>query len=209
MNEFWPEMFPFAPAQKSSFTGKAVGVMTTRNMILAGLFAALLALSSQIAIPIGPVPHTLQIFFVLLAGIVLGSRLGSISVAVWVLLGSFGLPVFAQGKGGLAVLAGPTGGFLFGFIIAAFLVGWLAENSKLTTGRTAIYMLTGLVAAYIIGVGGFMASFKYFLNKPMTLKTAVSVAVVPFMPFDIVKALMAAYIGTRVRQALIRSGLIK
>lgn len=186
-----------------------LGLMSTRNMILAGLFAALLALSSQVAIPIGPVPHTLQIFFVLMAGVVLGSRLGFVSVLVWVLLGAFGLPVFAQGKAGLAVLAGPTGGFLFGFMTAAFLVGWLAENSRLTTGRITIYMLTGLLAAYIIGVGGFMASFKYFLHKPMTLKTAVSVAVAPFLPFDIVKTLMAAYIGTRVRQALIRSGLLK
>jgi biotin transport system substrate-specific component len=155
------------------------------------------------------VPHTLQIFFVLLAGVVLGSRLGFISIVVWAMLGAFGLPVFAQGKAGLAVLAGPTGGFLIGFMVAAFLVGWFAENSKLTTGRIAIYMLTGLLAAYIIGVGGFMASFKYFLNKPMTLETAVSVAVAPFLPFDIVKALKAAYIGTRVRQALIRSGLVK
>lgn len=183
--------------------------MSTRNMILAGLFAALMALSSQVVIPIGPVPHTLQIFFVLLAGVILGSRLGFISIAVWVMLGVFGLPVFAQGKVGLAVLAGPTGGFLIGFMITAFLVGWLAENSKLTTSRIAIYMLTGLLVAYIIGVSGFLASFKYFLNKPMTLTTALSVAVVPFLPFDVAKALMAAYIGTRVRQALIRSGLIK
>lgn len=183
--------------------------MSTRNMILAGLFAALLALSSQVSIPIGPVPHTLQIFFVLLAGIVLGSRMGAISVAVWVMLGAFGLPVFAQGKAGVAVLVGPTGGFLAGFIMAAFIVGWLTENSKLTSGRAAIYMLTGLVVAYIIGVVGFIVSFKYFLSKPMTLKTAVSVAVAPFLPFDVIKTLMAAYIGTKVRQALIRSGLVR
>lgn len=183
--------------------------MKTRNLILTGLFAALIALSSQVTIPIGPVPHTLQIFFVLLAGVILGSRWGFTSVVIWVLLGVFGLPVFAQGKAGLAVLAGPTCGFIFGFMAAAFLVGWLAENSTLTTGRIAIYMLTGLTVVYIIGVGGFLVSFKYFLNKPMTLKAAVGVAVLPFMPFDIVKALMAAYIGTRVRQALIRSGLVQ
>lgn len=183
--------------------------MSTRNMILAGLFAALMALSSQIFIPIGPVPHTLQMFFVLLSGVILGSKLGLVSIAVWIALGAFGLPVFAQGKAGIAVLAGPTGGFLFGFMAAAFLVGWLTERSKLTVGRTAIYMLTGLMAAYVIGLAGFMLSFKYFLHKPMTLQTAFTVAVVPFLPFDIVKTLMASYIGTRVRLALERAGLAK
>lgn len=182
--------------------------MSTRNMILAGLFAALLALGSQIFIPIGPVPHTLQVFFVLLAGIVLGSKLGLTSIAVWILLGAFGLPVFAQGKAGIAVLAGPTGGFLAGFAAAAFLVGWLTERSKHTLGRTAVYMLAGLMVAYLIGLAGFMLSFKYFLNKPMTIQTALSVAVLPFLPFDIVKTLMAAYIGTKVRIALERSGLV-
>lgn len=183
--------------------------MSTRNMILVGLFAALLAISSQVFIPIGPVPHTLQIFFVLLAGVILGSKLGVISVAVWILLGTFGLPVFAQGKAGIAVLAGPTGGFLVGFMAAAFIVGWLTERSKLTSGRTAVYMFAGLMAAYAIGLAGFIISFKYFLNKPMTLQTAVSVAAAPFLPFDIVKTLMASYIGTRVRLALVRAGLAK
>ena len=82
--------------------------MATRSMILAGLFAALIAISSQFSIFIGPVPHTLQIIFVLLAGLVLGDRWGLAAVGVWVALGLLGLPVFAQGRAGLGGV-GPAG----------------------------------------------------------------------------------------------------
>lgn len=183
--------------------------MPIRSMILAGLFAALLAISSQVSIPIGPVPHTLQIFFVLLSGLVLGSRWGFISVGVWVLLGVFGLPVFSQGKAGIAVLAGPTGGFLAGFMLCAFLVGWLTERTGVSFGKTMAFMLLGLALVYLVGITGFMASFAYFLHKPMTLDKALTLAVLPFLPFDLVKTLMAAYIGVKVRQALVRAGLIQ
>ncbi|MEN6568333.1 MAG: biotin transporter BioY [Veillonellales bacterium] len=182
--------------------------MAVRNMALCGLFAALLALSSQVVIPLGPVPHTLQIFFVLLAGMILGSRFGAISVLVWVALGIFGLPVFAQGKAGLSVVAGPTGGFLLGFVCCAFVVGWLTERIEGSYGRTAAVMLLGLAIAYGIGLIGFMFSFKYFLAKTMNWYTAATLAVIPFLPFDLIKTLMAAYIGVRIRRALIHSGLV-
>lgn len=184
--------------------------MPIRNMILAGLFAALLAISSQVSLllPLSPVPHTLQIMFVLLAGVVLGSRWGSTSVVVWVLLGVFGLPVFTQGKAGVAVLAGPTGGFLLGFILCALLVGWLTERSSPSLVKTALVMYGGLAVVYLVGLVGFMASFAFFLHKPMTWGQATTLAVLPFLPYDIVKSFVAAYVGVRVRKALIRAGYI-
>lgn len=182
--------------------------MPVRNMILAGLFAALIAISSQVSItlPPNPVPHTLQVLFVLLAANVLGSRWGFTSVLVWVLLGVFGLPVFTQGKAGAAVLLGPTGGFLVGFIICAFLVGWLTERSAASFARTFAIMLLGLAVAYVVGLVGFMASFAFFLHKPMTWGQAVTFTVVPFLPFDFFKTLAAAYIGVRLRRALAKAG---
>ncbi|SDF17351.1 biotin transporter BioY [Sporolituus thermophilus] len=182
--------------------------MPIRNMVLTGLFAALLAVGSQVSIPLGPVPHTLQVFFVMLAGVILGSRWAPASVAVWILLGCFGLPVFAQGKAGVAVLAGPTGGFLVGFMVCAYLVGLLTERTQLSVWRAAGAMLAGLVTAYALGLMGFMASFKYFLHKPMTWDKAISLAVLPFIPFDVIKSVMAAYIGVKVRRALLRAGYI-
>lgn len=183
--------------------------MSVRNMALAGLFASLLAVSSQISIPLGPVPHTLQIFFVLLAGLLLGGHWGFISVVVWIALGVFGLPVFSQGKAGIAVLAGPTGGFLVGFALCAFAVGRLLAGASYGYFRTVAIMFAGLAIVYAVGLIGFMLSFEYFLHKPMTIEKAVAIAVAPFLPFDIVKTAMAAYLGNKVKRALERAGYSK
>lgn len=182
--------------------------MTNRNMILSGLFAALLAVSSQIyfPLPFSPVPHTLQILFVFLAGILLGGRWGLTSVVIWIMLGVFGLPVFAQGKAGIATLFYPTGGFLFGFAVCAYLVGRLTAGNQLTVPKVTAIMLLGLAVTYAIGLAGFMISFQYVLHKPMTWEQAVMLTVVPFAPFDAFKALAAAFLGVRVRQVLHAQG---
>jgi biotin transport system substrate-specific component len=184
--------------------------MPVRNMILAGLFAALIAISSQVSItlPPNPVPHTLQVPVVLLAAVVLGSRWGFTSVGVWVLLGVFGLPVFTQGKAGAAVLFGPTGGFLFGYMLCALVVGRLAERAELGFGKAFAFMLLGMVFIYGLGLAGFMASFAYFLHKPMTWGQAAMYTVAPFLPFDVVKALVAAFVGVKLRRALARAGYV-
>lgn len=182
--------------------------MPIRNMILAGLFAALIAVSSQfsITLPLSPVPHTLQTPLTLLAAVVLGGRWGFTSVLVWVLLGVFGLPVFTQGKAGAAVLLGPTGGFLVGFILSAYVVGWLTERAEADFVKMFAFMLVGVGVIFSVGAAGFMASFTFFLHKPMTWGQTVTLAVAPFLPFDIVKTLIAAYIGVRLRRALARAG---
>lgn len=182
--------------------------MNTRDMALTSLFAALFAVSAQIAIPVGPVPVVLQIFFVLLAGLVLGRKLGPVSVVVWVLLGVFGLPVFAQGKAGAAVLIGPTGGYIFGYFACTYIVGYVAEHFELTYKGTMAAMFAGLAVIYGLGLAGFMLSFQYVLHKAMTVEKAVDLAVLPFLPFDLFKALAAAYVGVRLRRALLKSGLI-
>jgi len=181
--------------------------MSLQRMILASLFAALLAISSQFSVLIFLVPHTLQIFFVLLAGLVLGAKDGAVSVALWVLLGCFGLPVFAQGKAGLGVLLGPTGGFLIGFIVCAYFVGYVTESKPLNLLRTLVAMLTGLFLVYVLGLAGFLLIFQFVLHKPMTVGQALPITVAPFLPFDIVKSITAAYIGVKVRRALLRAGL--
>ena len=182
-------------------------IMSLQSMILVSLFAALLAVSSQFSLLIFLVPHTLQIFFVLLAGLVLGAKDGAISVALWVLLGGFGLPVFAQGKAGFGALLGPTGGFLIGFILCAYFVGYFTENRPLNLRRTLVAMLVGLILVYVVGLCGFLVVFQFVLHKPMTVGQALPITVLPFLPFDIVKSIIAAYIGVKVRRALLRAGL--
>ncbi|SDE25572.1 biotin transporter BioY [Sporomusa acidovorans] len=182
--------------------------MNIRDMALTSLFAALLAVSAQISFPLGPVPVTLQILFILLAGMVLGRRLGPASVAIWVLLGVFGLPVFAQGKAGAAVLIGPTGGYILGYFICTYIVGYVAENFRLTYKATTIAMFAGLAAIYGLGLAGFMLSFHYVLHKAITLDQALNLAVLPFLPLDFFKMLIAVYGGVRIRRALVKAGLL-
>lgn len=183
--------------------------MNTRDMALTSLFAALLAGTAQLAIPVGPVPVAFQILFVLLAGVVLGRKLGPASIVVWVLLGVFGLPVFAQGKAGAAVLIGPTGGYIVGYFVCTYIVGYAAEHFELTYKNMGIAMFAGLATIYGIGLLGFMLSFQYVLHKAMPLDKAISLAVVPFLPFDVLKAMLAVYCGVRVRRALFKAGLLE
>lgn len=181
--------------------------MSLRKKMLVSLFAALLCVSSYIVIPIGPVPVTLQVLFVLLAGAVLGAEMGALSVLIWIMLGTFGLPVFAGGKAGPMVLLGPTGGYLLGFVICAWVVGFLTRNNPASKIRTGIAMIIGLGLAYAVGLSGFMASFAFFLQKPMTFQQALTVAVLPFVPFDLVKVGIGAWLAPSLLAALARAGL--
>ena len=180
--------------------------MSLRKKMLVSLFAALLCVSSYVVIPIGPVPVTLQVLFVLLAGAVLGAKMGALSVVIWVMLGAFGLPVFAGGKAGPMVLLGPTGGYLLGFVICAGIVELLTNNNNPSRLRTGAAMFLGLTVAYIIGLAGFMASFAFFLQKPMTVQQALTIAVYPFVAFDLVKVAFGAWLAPVLIASLARAG---
>ena len=177
--------------------------MKHRQMILAAFFAALLAVSSYIIIPIGLVPHTMQVAFIFLAGLILGAKWGSVSVLVWFFIGIIGLPVFANAQSGITTFIGPTGGFLLGFLLAAFIVGWFADRGLTTFWRTFIVAIIALVVIYAVGIVGFMLSLKYVLNKPMTWSLAFKLVVIPFLPFDLLKAAIASYLSLKVKKALI------
>ncbi|AKB76839.1 Substrate-specific component BioY of biotin ECF transporter [Methanosarcina horonobensis HB-1 = JCM 15518] len=165
-------------------------------MVFASLFAALTAAGAyiQIPIPFSPVPVTLQVFFVLLAGSMLKSKWGSLSMVVYTLLGIAGLPVFAGGSSGLGVLLGPTGGYIFGFILAAFLTGKLAEKAEDTEKSglaiNALNMSTGILIIYALGV------FQLMLVAEIGLGTALTLGAIPFIPGEIVKTSVAAYIAS-------------
>jgi biotin transport system substrate-specific component len=152
-----------------------------QKMVLAALMAALTAAGAYMAIPIGPVPIVLQSLFVILSGLVLGSRWAAASMAIYLLAGIIGLPVFAGGSGGLAKLLGPTGGYLVGFLLAAYLIGLVAERSD---GRLWINLL-GLVAGslliYLCGVAWLKTILGVSLNK------ALAMGMWPFLPGDALK----------------------
>ena len=181
--------------------------MKTQHMLLSGIFAALVIISSYIVIPIGPVPITMQPLTVLLAGFLLGPKGGALSIIIWILLGCIGLPVFNQGQAGITMLAGPTGGFIIGFVVTAYLAGYLTEKYYTESFvKNFGYLAIAMVVCYILGAIGFKLSFAYFLQKPMSWEKTMTLAIAPFLPFDIIKAAIVSYLGVKIRRALRNAG---
>ena len=162
-----------------------------RGLLFAALFAALTGVIAIIKIPLPftPVPITLQTVMVLLSGALLGSNLGALSQILYVLLGIIGLPIFAGGSSGLGVLFGPTGGYLVGFIIAAFVVGKLVKKSYLSI---IFAMAIATIIIYISGVIGALIVTKLSLSK------IIVGWVLPFIIGDIIKLFIAASIAYKV-----------
>jgi biotin transport system substrate-specific component len=174
--------------------------MQAKKMMLCALFAALTAVVSQVVVPIGPVPISLGTFAVFCAGALLGSKLGAVSLMVYALLGAAGAPVFAMFRGGLGALAGPTGGYIVGYIPAAFLTGLLVEktnkNNKIHLYLTA--MLAGMLTYFSLGTAWFAASTDTGFAE------ALMICVVPFLPGDFLKITAAALLAKRLRPLLHR-----
>ena len=170
-----------------------------RCLILSALGAALTAVGSRIAIPFWPVPLTLQVFFVLLCGIALGARWGAAAQVQYVAAGVMGLPIFAAGRGGPGALLGPTGGYLVGFIAAAYVTGWLRERWAGATTRKARGFTVGPYAATLAGAAViwlcgwlWLAVWSSRGGDPAPLRQAFIWGVVPFIVPDVVKAVAAA-----------------
>ena len=165
-----------------------------RGMAYASMFGALTAVGAYIAIPLPPVPVTMQTLFVDLAGALLGGYLGAMSQVVYILLGVIGLPVFAGGKAGFGVLIGPTGGYLIGFVVGAWVIG------KMTSLRREpglvwlmVSMTAGIAVVYAIGIIQLMVVAQLSLTK------ALAVGLLPPLPGDIAKIVVAALICRKVR----------
>lgn len=156
------------------------------SLIIGG--SLLIALSAQIKIwlPFSPVPVTLQTFAVLMLGALLGSRRGSLCILAYIIEGAAGLPVFAAG-GGLAVLIGPTGGYLVGFIPAAYITGSLAEKGwDRRVGTTVLAMFLGNVSIYAFGL--------FWLSCLIGAKEALALGLYPFIVGDCLKIALAAVV---------------
>jgi biotin transport system substrate-specific component len=153
-------------------------------------FALLTALAAQIRFPVpgSPVPITGQTFAVLLAGAALGSRAGAGSQAIYWVMGAIGLPFYTGGQGGWEIATGATGGYLIGFIVAAWVVGELAERGQDRTVASAIpAFLAGNAVIYLIGVPWLMAS----VESIDTMAAALAAGFTPFVIGDLTKVVLA------------------
>ncbi|MBR0599081.1 biotin transporter BioY [Sinanaerobacter chloroacetimidivorans] len=157
--------------------------MKTKQIILYGLFAALTAVCSMISIPLPftPVPINLATLSVFLAGGLLGSKGGAISQIVYVFVGAVGLPVFSNFTGGMGIVTGPTGGYIIGYIAAAWLTGFLIEKMGRNYYKSIIAMAAGLAACYLLGTLWFM-----YLTG-MAVVEALFLCVIPFLIGDALK----------------------
>lgn len=189
---------------QSTATGARPSVAGT-SIALIAVFAALLAAFSLIpGFMIGPVPFSMTIIIVLLTPLLLGARQGFLAVALYIAAGVVGLPVFAGGASGIAVLAGPTGGYLVGYLLCALVAGTLAtlvlrqrSSGTVTLIGLTIVAVVELAFLHAAGVGGLM------LNADMSFGAAVGVTM-GFVPLDLVKAVLAAIIAVAVFRAFPR-----
>lgn len=170
--------------------------ISTRDLIITSLFTALTAIGGFVSIPLGPVPITLQTIFVVLSGLILGAKLGALSQIIYVILGLIGLPIFAGGTGGLTSVVSPSFGFVIGFIVAAYVIGKLTEKNKSLS--TIIYsVVLGSFVIYFIGVPYFYFIFTSYLGKSINFYGALKYACLPFIPGDIVKAVISIILAKK------------
>ena len=161
--------------------------------VYASLFVALIAVGAFIAIPIGPVPIVLQNLFVLLAGLLLGPVWGLACVAVYLIIGLAGLPVFAGGTSGLGKLFGPTGGYLLGYLPCVFITASVSKGLGKKTAFDILAMVLGSLIVYAAGVPWLKAV------TGMSLEKAVMAGMVPFLIGDALKIVAAAFLAKSLR----------
>jgi biotin transport system substrate-specific component len=163
-------------------------------LIVAG--AALTAVSAQIAVPLWPVPITGQTLAVLLVAVTLGAVRGGLSMVLYAILGIVGLPVFSESSSGWAVVAGPSGGYIIGFIFSAILTGWLAQREwdrKLL--RAFVAFLVGSVVTFAFGLP-WLAAYLGAVGAPNDLNSVLTAGFYPFIIGGIVKSILGAGIIT-------------
>lgn len=168
-----------------------------RELAVCGLFCALLCVLSPITIPMSPISFTFSAFAVMLTGAVLPVRLSVSAVVCYILLGVAGLPVFSGFLGGAGVLLGVTGGFIMAYPLMALAMGLLRRVKLLGAGFWG-YCVCGLAAMVICYAFG---TAWYCFYAGVSVRAALAVCVLPFIPFDAVKAALAAFLAVRLKKS--------
>ncbi|MBP3417136.1 MAG: biotin transporter BioY [Spirochaetaceae bacterium] len=162
---------------------------TSRSSVFVAMYAAIICVTGFISVPIGPIPLVLQNVVAISAGLIFGLPQGAAAVGMFLAVGTLGLPVFSGARSGIAVLNGPTGGFLVGYFIGALIAGYIATNPTPDEKKISREKIFRLVRAAIAGLG-FMYLIGMLNFRRVTgasFSQALSLCVVPFVIPDIIK----------------------
>lgn len=173
-----------------------------RSLIITSLFAAIIGVMAQLIIPLPLIPITGQTLAIGLAATILGSRYGTLSVLLYIAIGAVGVPVFTEFGAGIGKLVGPTGGFIVGFIPAAYIMGVVMEKWGFTF---KIAVLANVIGMFITL---FFGTVWLKLGMNMTWTAAFASGFTPFLIVGVVKACLASWIGVIVRKRLISANLL-
>ena len=160
------------------------------------LFAAVIAVCSQIQLPIGPVPFTLQTLGIFTAAGMLGAKRSVLSTFIYILIGAVGIPVFAGFSGGFGCITGPTGGYIIGFLLTALATGLMTSLAGRKVWSLIVGMVSGLILCYVFGTAWFI----FVCNQngtAMDIATALSYCVIPFLIPDAAKIAVAVILVNR------------
>ncbi|HEX6595051.1 MAG TPA: biotin transporter BioY [Bacillota bacterium] len=167
-----------------------------RMMIATAFFTAIIGILAQVTIPLPLVPITGQTLAIGLVATILGAKLGTLAATLYLIIGAIGIPVFSQFTGGLGIIIGPTGGFIFGFIPTAFIIGYYLEKRGFTVANAMIANIIGMFVTLTIGT----IWLKFIAN--LTWSAALLGGFAPFIVGGIIKAVLAAWLGIAVRNRL-------
>lgn len=180
--------------------------LSIKEMTRVALFASLISIVSFFKIgDAWVVPFSLMPLMAMLAGGLLGPRLGSLSFIIYILIGLAGVPVFAKPPfGGLNYVLQPTFGFLVSFLVAAYVIGWfIHKKEKATIATYVIAMLVGIAIMYLIGIPYLYGMIHFYMGKTaFTFTQAIKIGMLPFVGFDVIKGIIASIVVKAVRERI-------
>jgi biotin transport system substrate-specific component len=186
--------------------------MKVKGFLLSAFLAVLTTVGASLTIPLPLVPITLQSFFVLMSGLLLGPKYGPLSQALYLAMGLAGLPVFAGGTGGIQRVLSPSFGFLLGYPFVSWTVGvlskWIPQERKKAVIGYSFVCFAGTAVLYAIALPCFYFNMNYVTKAPTGVAKTLQVAFLPFVIGDSVKAVVAGYLACRIVPMLRGSGLL-
>lgn len=170
--------------------------MNVLSLTTTAMMTAVLCILAPISIPIGEVPISLATFAVYIAVHLLGTKRGLICVSLYLMLGMVGIPVFAKWSAGVSVLAGPTGGYLLGYLLIVFFTGWFTKLGKGKIPMILIGSLLGTLGCYVVG------TLWLGIQLSLSVKAALLAGVIPFIPGDLIKIILSLGITLPIKKQL-------